>query len=221
MSYQLLDAGDLSQEQKAVKRGLKRISVQSLREVASLRVVLPRSLTSTYHKESLTENQRKRLLTLAKIHRDRAILTLMAWNGLRTIEVLRLNISDVKTAQGKILIWGKGKSEKSKDAIKLSITAKRELSAYIKKHKIKRGRLFPQLSRIELDSLVNSYFKKLRVKGKFSPHSLRHTAGQLMYEKKIPLELIQKTLRHADMRTTMVYAQKAIDRNYFKRLRRF
>jgi len=221
LSYQLLDAGDLSQEQKAVKRGLKRISVQSLREVASLRVVLPRSLTSTYHKESLTENQRKRLLTLAKIHRDRAILTLMAWNGLRTIEVLRLNISDVKTAQGKILIWGKGKSEKSKDAIKLSITAKRELSAYIKKHKIKRGRLFPQLSRIELDSLVNSYFKKLRVKGKFSPHSLRHTAGQLMYEKKIPLELIQKTLRHADMRTTMVYAQKAIDRNYFKRLRRF
>lgn len=42
-----------------------------------------------------------------------------------------------------------------------------------------------------------------------------------MYEKKIPLELIQKTLRHADMRTTMMYAQKAIDKNYFKRLSRF
>jgi len=33
--------------------------------------------------------------------------------------------------------------------------------------------------------------------------------------------LIQKTLRHADMRTTMIYAQKAIDKSYFKRLRRF
>jgi integrase/recombinase XerC len=77
------------------------------------------------------------------------------------------------------------------------------------------------MSRAVLDELINSYFRKLRVKGKFSPHSLRHTAGQLMYENKIPLELIQKTLRHADMRTTMMYSQKAIDKNYFERLRRF
>lgn len=89
LSYQLIDNSDLSREQKLIKRGLKRISVQSLREVASLKVVLPRSLTSTYHKDSLTEAQRKRLLKLAKKQRDRAILTLMAWNGLRTIEVLR------------------------------------------------------------------------------------------------------------------------------------
>jgi integrase len=81
--------------------------------------------------------------------------------------------------------------------------------------------LFPTLKRVELDELVTGYLNKLRIKGKFTPHSLRHTAGQIMYDKKIPLELIQKTLRHADMRTTMIYAQKAIDRSYFKRLKRF
>ena len=144
----------------------------------------------------------------------------MAWNGLRTIEVLRLTVADLKISQGKISVWGKGKSEKSKDTIKLATVTKREVQHYLSKSKIKRGQLF-DLTRPELDLLVNSYFKKLRVKGKFSPHSLRHTAGQLMYEKNIPLELIQKTLRHADMRTTMVYAQKAIDKNYFKKLRRF
>ncbi len=220
LSYQLFDNSDLSKEQKLIKRGLKRISVQSLREVAALRVVLPRSLTSTYHKDSLSESQRKRLLKLAKKPRDRAILTLMAWNGLRTIEVLRLNAADIKLSQGKISVWGKGKSEKSKDTIKLSSVAKREVSTFIKKSKVKRGRLFG-LTRFQLDELINSYFKKLRVKGKFSPHSMRHTAGQLMYEKNIPLELIQKTLRHADMRTTMMYAQKAIDRSYFKKMKRF
>jgi len=221
LAYQLIDSSELSKDQKLIKRGLKKMSVQSLKEVSSLQVVLPRSLTSTYHKDSLTENQRKRLLKLAKNSRDRAIIALMAWNGLRTIEVLRLEVGDVKISKGKIAIWGKGKSEKSKDTIKLSSVAKRELVSYSKSSKVKTGRLFHGLSRREIDSLINSYFKKLRVSGKLSPHSLRHTAGQLMYEKKIPLELIQKTLRHSDMRTTMVYSQKAIDKNYFKRLRKF
>lgn len=221
LSYQLFDNSDLSKEQRLIKRGLKQISVQSLREVASLRVVLPRSLTSTYHKDSLTESQRKRLLKMAKKQRDRAILALMAWNGLRTIEVLRLTVPDIKMSQGKISIWGKGRSEKSKDTIKLASVAKKEIGLYMKKLKVIKGKLFKELSRQELDLLIKSYFRKLRVKGKFSPHSLRHTAGQLMYEKNIPLELIQKTLRHADMRTTMIYSQKAIDKNYFIRLRRF
>jgi integrase len=221
LAYQLIDAADLSKEQKMVKRALRRISVQSLREVIPLRVTLPRSLTSTYHKDSLTELQRKRLLVYAKTHRDKAILALMAWNGLRTIEVLRLSVADVKISQGKISVWGKGKSEKSKDTIKLSSVAKREVTAYIKNEQLKKGKLFPSLNRAELDGLINSYFKKLRVKGKYSPHSLRHTTGQLMYERNIPMELIQKTLRHADMRTTMMYSQKAIDRNYFTRLRKF
>lgn len=221
LSYQSFHASELSKEQKLIKKELKKISIQSLREVASMRVVLPRSLSSTYHKDSLTEAQRKRLLKICKNSRDRAIISLMAWNGLRSIEVLRLTLADLKFSQGKISIWGKGKSEKSKDTIKLSIIPKKELLSYLKKLKIKRGKAFPQLSRKELDELINKYFKKLRVKGKFSPHSLRHTAGQVMYDKKIPLELIQKTLRHSDMRTTMIYAQKAIDRNYFEKLRRF
>lgn len=221
LEYQLLDSSDLSREQKAIKKGLKKISAQSLREIASVRVVLPRSLTATYHKDSLSEQQRKRLLALAKKQRDRAILSLMAWNGLRTMEVLRLSVADIKISQGKISIWGKGKSEKSKDTIKLSAQAKKEVNIYLKHQRIKKGRVFSGLTRPELDAVINSYFKKLRIKGKFSPHSLRHTAGQLMYERKIPLELIQRTLRHADMRTTMMYSQKAIDKNYFKRLRRF
>jgi integrase len=221
LSYQGLDTSELSREQRLIKKELKKISTQSLREVASMRVILPRSLSSTYHKDSLTEAQRKRLLKLCKSTRDRAIISLMAWNGLRSIEVLRLTVSDLKFSQGKISVWGKGKSEKSKDTIKLSSTSKRELLAYLKRKKVNRGRVFPSLTRKELDDLINQYFKRLRVKGKFSPHSLRHTAGQVMYDRNIPLELIQKTLRHADMRTTMIYAKKAIERNYFRRMSRF
>jgi integrase/recombinase XerC len=105
--------------------------------------------------------------------------------------------------------------------LELTAVPRRELTAYLKKLKLKKGKLFPTLDRPTLDGMIAKKFKKLRVQGKFTPHSLRHTAGQLMYEKGIPLELIQKTLRHADLRTTMIYAQKAVDLGYFKKLRRF
>ncbi|GCC50350.1 integrase [Chryseotalea sanaruensis] len=211
----------LSKEQKTIKRGLKIISQQSIKEVIGIRVSIPRAVSSRYHKDSLTEAQRARLLKSIKIARDRSIIALMAWNGLRTIEVLRLTVSDIKLTEGKLVVWGKGRSEQSKESIKLSSIAKKEIKSYLVKNKIKRGLLFPSIKRVELDDLVTGYLNKLRIKGKFTSHSLRHTAGQIMYDKKIPLELIQKTLRHADMRTTMIYAQKAIDRNYFKRLKRF
>jgi integrase len=218
---QSADLADLSREQKMIRRALRKISVQSLREVASIKVTLPRSLSATYHKDSLTMKQRDRMLKFAKKPIDRAVLALMAWNGLRSIEVLRLTVQDVKLSQGKLFVWGKGKSEKSKDAIKLAAVTKRELTSYLKKSRIKKGKLFPTLERTTLDSLVRRSFKKIKVQGRFTPHSLRHTAGQLLYERGIPLELIQKTLRHADMRTTMIYAQKAIDLTYFKRMKRF
>lgn len=221
LSYQGLETATLSKEQRQIRLALRKISAQSLREVASMRVVLPRRLTSTYHKDSLNEQQRERLLRLAKNPRDRAILSLMAWNGFRSIEVLRVFVSDVKFDHGRIAVWGKGRSEKSKETIKMSSTVKRELGIFIKKEKIKKGKVFPLLTRAELDELIMMYFRKLRVKGKYTPHSLRHTAGQILYDKGVSLEFIQKTLRHADMRSTMIYTQKAIDRNYLKKMRRF
>lgn len=221
LSYQVLEASELSKEQRIIKSSLKKISAQSLKEVASLRVVLPRTLTSTYHKDSLTKHQRDRLLLLAKTPRDRAILSLMAWNGLRSIEVLRLSVGDLKLSQGRMAVWGKGRSEKSKDVIKMSSIVKREVTNYLRKEGIKKGKIFPELDRKLLDELVMTYFRKLRVRGRYTPHSLRHTAGQIMYENGVILEFIQKTLRHADLRTTMIYTQKAVDKNYLKKMRRF
>lgn len=221
LAYQGFEIQELSKEQRQIRSALRKISAQSLREIASMRVVLPRRLTSTYHKDSLTEQQRDRLLVLAKSKRDRAILSLMAWNGFRSIEVLRVFVSDIKFDQGRIAVWGKGRGEKSKEVIKMSSTVKRELTSYLKKNKIKKGKVFPMLTKAELDDLIGMYFRKLRVKGRYTPHSLRHTAGQIMYEKGFDLELIQKTLRHADLRSTMIYTQKAIDKSYLKRMKRF
>jgi len=195
------------------------LSAQSLREIAAIKVQASLSQLKRYHKESLNSKQRDKLLKLCVNHRERAIISLMAWNGLRTIEILRLTVPDCQFRERKVSVWGKGKSAKSKEAIRLFDVPKSELRKYFKENGVSRGKAFPNLTKKEIVDIISGKFQSLgvaKLPGKFSPHSLRHTAGQIMYDKGIPLEFIQKTLRHSSLETTMVYAQKAIDRKYFK-----
>lgn len=217
--YQEQRLGDLSTDQRKIQKGLKLISPLSLREISSIVVKTSRSQIKRYHKDSLTESQRDRLLKSCNTQKERAIISLMAWNGLRTIEVPRLNVHDVNLKERKLSVWGKGKSKKNKDVIKLFRLPAAEIKGYLKQSKIQSGLLFPRLGKKNVTEHVNRLLDeaKLSAKGKkLTPHSLRHTAGQIMYDKGVPLEYIQKTLRHSSMETTMVYAQKAIDQKYFK-----
>jgi len=216
--YQNTDSKHLAKEQLKVKKGLSLLSVQSLREIADIKVQSSRSQLKRYHKESLSIKQRDRLLRFCEGQRQRAIISLMAWNGLRTIEVLRLTVPDCQFKQRRISVWGKGKSSRSKEAIRLFDVPSAEVRKYFKAESISRGKAFPGITKREIIQLINGKFVRLGVAnqpGKFSPHSLRHTAGQIMYDRGIPLEFIQKTLRHSSLEATMVYAQKAIDRKYF------
>jgi len=220
MLYREAPTLELSTEQKQVQKGIKLISLFSIREVASIKVKSNKLESGTYHKESFTEKQRDRLLKSIKNPRDKAVLSLMVINGLRSIEICRLQVSDCKAKEKKLLVWGKGRNSKMKDEIKLLKTPRDLIIEYLESSGVKGGKLFPGLTLLKLSAMINASFVKFGfVKKKYTPHSLRHTAGQIMYDKGVPLEFIQKTLRHSDMRTTLIYAQKAIDRKYFNAMR--
>jgi integrase/recombinase XerD len=219
--YQTTDPNDLSKEQLIVKKGLRLISAQSLREISAIKVPFSREQAKRYHKESLSVKQRDRMLRLCTTQRERALISVLAWNGLRTIEVLRLTVPDCRFREKRMAVWGKGRSKSSKDVIRLFDVPGTELKKYFKQNSITRGEAFPSLSHKEIEDIIKEKFQRLGLtkdKGKYTPHSLRHTAGQIMYDRGIPLEFIQMTLRHASVDTTMVYAQKAIDRMYFRKM---
>ncbi|MCZ8217197.1 MAG: site-specific integrase, partial [Cyclobacteriaceae bacterium] len=114
--------------------------------------------------------------------------------------------------------------QRHKDTIVLFKTVAKEISTYLKQSKIKNGTLFPGLTYKGLHAMVMEQFRKIKLplsKALFSPHSLRHTAGQLLYDDGVPIEFIQRTLRHTSMQSTLVYAQKAIERSYFKEMKKF
>jgi integrase/recombinase XerD len=215
---------ELSPAEQRIKMAFSEVSVKSLRDVAMMKSkTSPRKL---YYKESLSKRQRDKLMNLCQTAQEKAVIGLMAYNGLRPVEVERLGVSDVDFRKSVIAVWGKGKDQRSKETIILFKTAAISLKAYMKESKIKRGKLFPGLSYKTLHEIVKHLFKKLHLKFDpklnhqlYSPHSLRHTCGQLMYDEGVPLEFIQRTLRHTSIESTLVYARKAIEKSYFKQMR--
>lgn len=222
VGYLTSSDGELSPAERNIKHALSSMSVKSLRDILAIKTKAVS--TKLYHKESLSKTQRGQLMKLCTIE-EKAMVALMVYNGLRPIEVERLDVADVNFKKLVLSVHGKGRSQRSKEVIVLFNVVARSIRAHLKLTRIKKGKLFPGLTYKGLHERIQGLYKKMRLTKKdngtpsFSPHSLRHTAGQLLYDEGVPLEFIQRTLRHTSMESTLVYARKAIERNYFKQMR--
>lgn len=219
LTYLITPDNELSISEKKIKVALGEMSIRSLRDIAAMKATVTQR--KLYYKESLSNRQRERLFASCSTSYERAIIVLMAYEGLRPVELERLAVNDFDFRKSIVAVWGKGRSARHKETIALFSIVSRHVRAYLKESKIKKGKLFPDMNYKALHGLVGSLFKKARLKSKLlSPHSLRHTAGQLLYDAGVPLEFIQRTLRHTSMQSTLVYARKAIERSYFKQMKR-
>ncbi len=224
LGYVSTPSEELSVQERKIKTAFGDVSAKSLRDVATIKTKTgPRKL---YYKESLSKKQRDKLMKLCSTSEEKAMIALMAYNGLRPVEVERLSVNDVDFRKFSLSIWGKGRSARHKETIVLFKTVAVCLKVYFKENRVKKGKLFPGLTYKTLHQMVRALYKKLHVKFDkslnhqvYSPHSLRHTCGQLLYDEGVPLEFIQRTLRHTSMESTLVYARKAIEKNYFKQMR--
>lgn len=171
-------------------------------------------LTSRQVKEVLGSIERDSLQGL----RDYAILTLMVTGGLRTIEVIRADIGDLRTAGEATVLYvqGKGREEKT-EYVKISPQVERAIRAYLKA----RGEtdeakpLFTSLSNNSkgqrLSTRTISGIVKERLKGagfnseRLTAHSLRHTAVTLSLLAGKDITEVQQFARHANIATTMIY----------------
>lgn len=176
-----------------------------------------------HKKDYLSGDQVKILLndidrTTEQGQRDYAILSLMITTGLRTIEVIRADIGDLRVLGGETVLYiqGKGHDEKT-DFVKVSEPVERAIRAYLKTRSIndtqplftseanrnKGGRMTTRsVSRIVKDNLVSAGFNSDRL----TAHSLRHTAATLNLLNGGNIEETQQLLRHTSINTTMIYS---------------
>lgn len=180
-------------------------------------------ISKAHKKDYLTSNQIKEVITSIDTStiqglRDKAIVSLMVTGGLRTIEVSRADIEDLRTLGNSTVLYiqGKGRQEKT-DYVKLPTAVEKAIREYLKavglrdaksplfvstsNNSINKRLSTRTISGIVKDSLIKAGYNSDRL----TAHSLRHSAATLNLLNGATLEETQQLLRHTNINTTMIY----------------
>lgn len=178
-------------------------------------------LDQAHKKDYLTVDQIKDVLnnidtsTLTGA-RDYAIIVLMVTGGLRTIEVSRADMDDMRNVGNSpaLYIQGKGRDEKT-EYVKLPLQVFKAIGRYREMLEKQCDVLFVSTSnnnkgqRLTTRSISGIVKKRFKAAGytsnRLTAHSLRHTAGTLNLMNGGTLEETQQLLRHSNINTTMIY----------------
>lgn len=180
-------------------------------------------LNRDHKKDYLTSKQVKKVINIVDLNqekglRDYAILATMITGGLRTIEVSRVNIEDLRVVgeQTVLYVQGKGREEKT-EYIKISQEVENAIRNYLKTRDNVSDQepLFTSLSnnsrgkRLSTRSISGMVKDRLKEAGfnseRLTAHSLRHTAVTLSLLAGKDITEVQQFARHKNIATTMIY----------------
>lgn len=178
-------------------------------------------LDQAHKKDYLTTDQVKDVLNHIDVStvtgaRDYAIIALMVTGGLRTIEVSRADMNDIRNVGDSpaLYIQGKGRDEKT-EYVKIPLQVFKAIGRYREVLEEQYDVLFTSTSnnnkgqRLTTRSISGIVKKRLKEAGymsdRLTAHSLRHTAGTLNLMNGGSLEETQQLLRHSNINTTMIY----------------
>lgn len=181
-------------------------------------------ISKNFKRDYLTGSQARQILghidrSTLKGKRDYAMLVTMLTMGLRTIEVVRANIDDIRTKGNTTVLYVQGKGHEDKDdlirmpqhvesAIRdyLSVRQTKDLSEPLfistSNHNANGRMTTRSIRRIVKTAFIAAGFDSPRL----TAHSTRHTAATLSLLNGATLQQTQELLRHRNIGTTEIYA---------------
>ena len=149
--------------------------------------------------------------------RDRLIVELLYTTGIRRIELVNLTIGSLDMSGGTIKVLGKRSKERILPLLDVTIDIlKRYLLMYKQSYECKFSEpLFKTNKGVKIYEnfvfrLVNSYFSKVTVKNKLSPHVLRHSFATHLLNNGADLNAVKELLGHSSLAATQVYTHNNI-----------
>jgi integrase/recombinase XerD len=164
----------------------------------------------------LSADQVARFWKSFRAFRDLAIVALMLLDGLRSCEVLQLQLEDLSFSEGHLWVLGKGNKKRLVplpaeilEVLQNYLRCERPLtnSPFLFVSWKGRRRGFPMAS-----AGLRSLFRHHRLSSKIpqaNPHRFRHTFGSDMVRAGISLPALMHLMGHAQIHTTMRYVQLA------------
>ena len=156
--------------------------------------------------------------------RDFAIIALMSVGGLRTIEISRANVEDMRTLGDCTVLYVQGKGRKDRtEFVKLPVQVQKAINDYLALrgnvsdtaplfasigNRNRNGRMNTRtISVIAKTAMRNAGYNSSRL----SAHSLRHSAVTLSLLGGMSISEVQAFARHSNISTTTIYAH-TVDR---------
>ena len=156
--------------------------------------------------------------------RDRAMLEVLYSSGLRVSELLNLRLSDVDMRIGCVRCVGKGNKERLVPIGRKAIAAVEQYLALSRTRFARPGSPPPhnqvlfltrrgrRLSRVTIWKIMHDYGVLLGLRGRLTPHKLRHSFATHLLERGADLRSVQLMLGHADISTTQIYTHVVEER---------
>lgn len=164
--------------------------------------------------EPLSVEQVHRFWSSFRTARDIAVVGLLLLNGLRSCEVLALELEDLRLSEAQMRVRGKGAKVRM---LPLPPETIRLLDCYLKAERplTNAAQVFVSLkgkargkpmTKAGLRSLFRHHRAVTAIR-KANPHRFRHTFGSDMVRAGVSLPALQRLMGHANIETTLLYIQ--------------
>ena len=144
--------------------------------------------------------------------RDRLILELFYFTGIRLSELINLKNKDINYSDSTILVLGKRKKERLIPLTSDILSKIKKLNASNKSKYLFTTDKGKQISTKQVYRLVNKYLSMVTTLGKKSPHILRHTFATHMLNNGADINAIKELLGHANLNATQIYTHNTIEK---------
>ncbi|AUC78214.1 integrase [Nonlabens sp. MB-3u-79] len=148
--------------------------------------------------------------------RDFLIIELFYATGIRREELINIKLKDVDVSGNTIKVLGKRNKERIvplvysiKDHIEQYVVLRQSIAQPVTDElftTLKGVKMYPSL----VYRVIKSYFSKVSLKVKISPHVLRHTFATHLLDRGADLNAVKELLGHASLSSTQIYTHSSM-----------
>lgn len=175
-------------------------------------------------KEALSEAEIAVFIAATKNVREKAIIGILAYGGIRNEELCNLRVKDVDVSDNSIFVrQGKGSKDRvvpvSGDCIKLVMQYLAKFPRGDDDFLFATLRLAEQYNGWALRRLIKRIARRANMEKRISPHTFRRSLASNMSARGADVQTIQYILGHSSIETTMLYISinpKRVHANYLR-----